>query len=798
MIGEMIKEYLVGLGVKIDKPGFAEFDSTVNKTTNTISKATGGWGKDFITASGLIATAIAGVTSAAAGLMTSVAKQDLAMDKYARNMMISKSAAVEMKQAIDALGESVQDIQLNPELFIRYKALISDGRNMKIGGDYSQTMKDFRGLIFEFTRLKQEAGYALQWVGYYLMKHLSKPLAEGKEKFKNINDSIIKNMSVWTEKIARTMVYIINIGRSFWSFIKAIGKSVYELWDAFPRGIKIATAALTGFFMLLKATPMGRMIALVSTLFLLIDDYFGHMEGRQAAFGEFWDKLNEHIETVGAGFKELLDICVEWLESIGGSSEFSEFTEKAKELGEAIYTLAFKAMAALKSIFKSLLDSFKEHKILEKLLNAFSMLGDELIFFINLLGDLFDWIAKSDVVKALVSAFTWLLGVFIQLIPVIVNLLLFGKVLKFIKGLRVVLQLLGRIFGSIKNIGLSIVKLFKNIKSGKFFKDFWLSVHKVMLKLKDVVLDAVKSVGKLGRALLELVKGNFKIAVALATEALDGKVEAGERKKDATPTEKEMWELAKQVSQKTGIKPEFVYAQWYHESGHFNSRLAKENYNFGGLTQVTPNGEDNKQPDGKNYYMEFGSLQEWAAKYASFINDYDGLDKAETPEEFAAKLREQGYYTANYSEYVSGLRNGLENIPAEPVKENTNTNPADNEFTIANPSPYTREPTWWDWVMEKNKALWDKITGGSKSASLSIDPAIINGFIGKQYASIGNTTGGFTVVNHVSVGGVTVSGSNLNPNDVGNAVAAKTTSSLEQRSQYVLQNRTLTGGSTWT
>lgn len=518
MIGEMIKEYLVGLGVKIDKPGFAEFDSTINKTTDTISKATGGWGKNFMAASAIVATAIAGVTSAAAGLMTSVAKQDLAMDKYARSMMVSKSAAVEMKQAIDALGESVQDIQLNPELFARYRSLVADGRNMKVGGDYSQTMKDFRGLIFEFTRLKQEAGYALQWTGYYLMKYLSKPLEDGKKKFQNINESIIKTMSVWTEKVARTMVYIINIGRSFWSFIKAIGKSLYELWDVFPRGVKIATAALTGFYMLLKASPMGRMITLVSTLFLLIDDYFGHMEGRQAAFGEFWDKLNEGITKVK---EKLGDFLPTW-------DELSEYIDQAwssvKELGSVLLDLGQSIGSSAINILKEFFTACEKHGVVEKLTDLlskwFDISKDLLKTISEMISAMAKWIdelGQSEEVQEYIDALGEFYSVVVDLISEITDLVnnvlraFFGELSKtgivfsFKEAIREVVKIMSAIVRTISSLIKKFTALFKMMKDNKTFKAFWEGLGKMVGVFSDLLLGAIGRVGKLGQALLALV-----------------------------------------------------------------------------------------------------------------------------------------------------------------------------------------------------------------------------------------------------------------------------------------------------
>jgi len=138
MAGNLIQEYLVGLGVKIDRPGFNELNNTINTTTRTIESATSGWRREFTAAAGVVTASLAGITTAVGGLMKNVADQDLAMEKLARNMMVSKDAAWEMKKATDALGESINDIAITPELMERYQKLIADGKNMKVGGDFAQ------------------------------------------------------------------------------------------------------------------------------------------------------------------------------------------------------------------------------------------------------------------------------------------------------------------------------------------------------------------------------------------------------------------------------------------------------------------------------------------------------------------------------------------------------------------------------------------------------------------------------------------------------------------------------------
>lgn len=111
------------------------------------------------------------------------------------------------------------------------------------------------------------------------------------------------------------------------------------------------------------------------------------------------------------------------------------------------------------------------------------------------------------------------------------------------------------------------------------------------------------------------------------------------------------------MSEQSGIPAEFVYRQWAHESGNFSSQLARENNNFGGLTQTTPNGEENRQPDGGNYYKQYGSMHEYAEDYLnSFIKYYDGIATVKSIDEFAQVLRDNGYYTDSVENYARGLK----------------------------------------------------------------------------------------------------------------------------------------------
>lgn len=418
MIGEMIQEYLVGLGVRLDKPGFAQAEATINRLDHTVESATGNMARNFVRASAMIGTAVAGVTASVFGLMKSAASQDLAMQKLSRQMMVGKDAAWTMKAATDALGESIQDIMLTPELMGRFEKLTADGRKMQIGGDFAETMKNFRDLTFEFTRLKQEVSYAMTWVGYYLMKYLNRPLTEAREKFRSFNDMFVKNMSVWTEKAARMLVYIINVGRHFLTLVVDIGKALWRMWESFPRGVKIAAAALAGLTLVLRANPLTRMLLLVGSLLLLIDDYYGHMEGKQSAFGKYWDKLNEYIDTAKVkweAFREealpfwerFVELCGtakertlafarsigHLLERVGNSDGLRDFLGVLGELGKAIWHLIMSIGGGLIDSLQMFYEAAEKHGAVDGLGKSVELLWGMVVNLIHAVALVIDGIA---------------------------------------------------------------------------------------------------------------------------------------------------------------------------------------------------------------------------------------------------------------------------------------------------------------------------------------------------------------------------------------------------------------------
>jgi len=795
MIGDVIQEYLVGLGAKIDKPGFGQAEATIKSLDRTVETSTGHMAANFARASAMIGTAIAGVTASVFGLMKSSASQDLAMQKLSRQMMVGKDAAWTMKAATDALGESIQDIMLTPELMERFNKLAADGQKMKVGGDFAETMRGFRDLMFEFTRLKQEVSYAMTWVGYYLMKYLNRPLAEAREKFHSFNDMFVKNMSVWTEKAARMLVYIINVGRHFLTLIVDVGKALWRMWESFPKGVKIAAAAIAGLTLVMRANPLTRMMLLVGSLLLLIDDYYGHMEGKQSAFGEYWDKLNEHIETAKKKWDEFSGTVFGFFDRVESSSALNDFLDVIKEIGRALWDLATTCVDAWIDQAKLLYESMEKHgaidglsKSVEKLWGMFMSVLGAVKGLIRWFGRLLNEVRRTKEYHELIDAVGELWGVLTDTFNVILDLIniafggLFGELGKTdqVYSFRDAIRAVFSIFTALLRVVSGAVGVFRNLltmmRDSAPFKRFW-------EELGRMIDAAIARVGKFGRALLAIKNGDFKGAWKIISgsdthSGLGGDFGGSKKAVDAA--------MLAISGQESGGNYDSVNS----DSGALGAfQIMPENWpswaENAGLGADAPMTQENQNIVARHkfmeYYKQFGNWRDVAIAW------YGGPGAVDYSE--AAKNAPQ-YYNGNvypsineYADSVMGRMNkiiddwgGLEEDT--PAGGQTSA-PGNGSALFALKKPHRH-------------------AGQVIQTSAGVDPLLYNGLMagGMQSGYSGylpTGAGSVGVVYQVNVGGVTVNGTNQSAAEIGRSVGREVMSSLERSGAHILRSRAMTG-----
>lgn len=107
------------------------------------------------------------------------------------------------------------------------------------------------------------------------------------------------------------------------------------------------------------------------------------------------------------------------------------------------------------------------------------------------------------------------------------------------------------------------------------------------------------------------------------------------------------------IERELTVDPRWIYCQWAHETGNFSSDLSDQYHNLGGLTQSEPN--DTPQPDGANYYMQFGSYEDYADYFGEYLTYYkeNGIYEAQTLEDYVTCLKNGGYFGDSLENYLS-------------------------------------------------------------------------------------------------------------------------------------------------
>ena len=119
--------------------------------------------------------------------------------------------------------------------------------------------------------------------------------------------------------------------------------------------------------------------------------------------------------------------------------------------------------------------------------------------------------------------------------------------------------------------------------------------------------------------------------------------------------------IAIAISQRTGIRADFIYAQLALESAHFQSDVAIADHNYGGVKWYG-DGKQGSIADDGDYYRHFDSDEEFIEYQSINLLAYtdDGIKDAQSPAEYAAALKRGGYYEApeeHYRDLIAGILN---------------------------------------------------------------------------------------------------------------------------------------------
>lgn len=334
MASETLKEYLVKLGWNVDKSGFDNASSLVDKFSAKLISRAGKMGTAFISTSASMVKASLATVDAISDIAFSVAEADTSVERLARKYWLSEQSARSLKNAQDQLGISVEDLMYaTDEEYKRFLELNTYGKSLEAPKALDDTLVKIRDIQFEFSKLGTILEYGKRWFMYYLGEYLGLDIDQTIVKFKSFNDWLRTNLPKITQKLAK----IVALG---WRFAKTVLTLIYNLAKGLVQIVErlgtsgVATIlALAAALKLVVMGPLGLVIAGLTAVVLLLDDFFAWRQGRNSLLD--WTKVSGTFDDLQQSFSGVVGSVETLFDALGAL--FGEF-----EVGNAVLSI-FKA-----------------------------------------------------------------------------------------------------------------------------------------------------------------------------------------------------------------------------------------------------------------------------------------------------------------------------------------------------------------------------------------------------------------------------------------------------------------------
>jgi len=101
-----------------------------------------------------------------------------------------------------------------------------------------------------------------------------------------------------------------------------------------------------------------------------------------------------------------------------------------------------------------------------------------------------------------------------------------------------------------------------------------------------------------------------------------------------------------------------------HETGHFTSRVYRENNNPWGMKQPKNRETTSTGPDKKGF-AQYRNFDDALQDMILYLNDF-GYPRDLTPFQLVKMMQENGYFTDSFTNYWEGVKAGIEKLGGTP------------------------------------------------------------------------------------------------------------------------------------
>jgi soluble lytic murein transglycosylase-like protein len=224
----ILDEYLVKLGFTTDTVGYAKFAGTIRNAAGLVDNEYFGMIAQVAKFEATALGAFAAVGAGLVGLVNKTADADQEYRLLAMRMYTNMNTARELKIALDALGQPLENVIWDPELAKRFHQLVQDQREMtkELGPDFENQMMKIRDVRFEFTRF----GVELKYLSMLFVQDLAKAFGTSMDdilvKMRNFNEMMIHKLPAIANFLVNTfkpaIVDIKDVMGELWEFTKEV------------------------------------------------------------------------------------------------------------------------------------------------------------------------------------------------------------------------------------------------------------------------------------------------------------------------------------------------------------------------------------------------------------------------------------------------------------------------------------------------------------------------------------------------------------------------------------------------
>lgn len=395
-MSNILEEYLVRIGAEVDKDAFAGAAQAISKLSGMLGKL------GTILKYGGIFVGLAKVTEAVIDNIKAVASADLEYQKLAQSMWVTKDTAKTLSVVLKTMGASQEDVAWVPELREQFFRLRQEMAELSTPADADGQLAWIREIGYDVQSLQLKLKMFKEWVVYYLIKELQPYIKEFQEFIRWLNDKFGKNLPALARKVASVLASVVRVAMSLVKALKWLFEGIYNFIDALPSKTKALVAVFAVVGAAIMAGPFGLMMMAIGTALIMLEDFFGYLEGRESSetLKPLWKWLTDEnnplrrlIEKLKEGIAFILAKLTELFEKV--------FTEERQEkLKKAVANIA-KGVAEIAEGLATIVESIfgKKYPVVKKFWDFFLLavgkVVDKVLTLTNSMGHLMRALGKA-------------------------------------------------------------------------------------------------------------------------------------------------------------------------------------------------------------------------------------------------------------------------------------------------------------------------------------------------------------------------------------------------------------------